>query len=183
MKFASLPIYQNKTVYFLNSFSGSLLSKETEIQKKPKEIHSEKVIAAIKQCNNPYLLNIEKISSESSISRPYLINYGRRLTNACTSAFWLARAITFFGKPAFKTTSDAIMAYRKMYFYEDQNDLCLPRTLFAASTSKTFKKHGVVFIGVFLPSRNMHAWIIEDGLQPDPYDTMWINYQPVAIIY
>jgi len=41
----------------------------------------------------------------------------------------------------------------------------------------------VIFIGVFLPSKSMHAWIIEDGIQPDPSDTMWINFQPVAVLY
>lgn len=29
----------------------------------------------------------------------------------------------------------------------------------------------------------MHAWIVEDGKQPDPFDDMWINFQPVAAIY
>jgi len=41
----------------------------------------------------------------------------------------------------------------------------------------------VIFIGVFLPSNTMHAWIIEDGKIVDPYDGIWLNFQPVAALY
>jgi hypothetical protein len=40
----------------------------------------------------------------------------------------------------------------------------------------------VVVIGVFLPSRAMHAWTIEGNQMADPYDDIWINYQPVAML-
>ena len=183
MKFLSLPIYQNNTIYFLEPFTANLFSKKAETQKANQVLHSEKVIAALKQCDNPYLLKPDATSSSPITTSQYLKYFGNSLTKACKQAFWLARIITVFGKPLFNATSDAIMTYRKLYPIELQQDLCLPRTLFAASTSKSFKEKGVIFIGVFLPSRNMHAWIIEDGMQPDPYDTIWINYQPVAALY
>ncbi len=183
MKFLTLPIYQEKNKFFLEPLTGSLLVKETEVQVKPKMFLPEKVISAINQCDNPYLLKADATRSTPITTSPYLKYFGNSLTKACRRAFWLPRAITFFGKPVFNSTSDAIMAYRKLYPTELQQDLCLPRTLFAASTSKSFKENGVIFIGVFLPSRSMHAWIIEDGMQPDPNDAIWINYQPVAALY
>jgi hypothetical protein len=49
--------------------------------------------------------------------------------------------------------------------------------------SRKFADMGVVLIGVFLPSRSLHAWIIEDGMQPDSSDKQWINFQPVAAVF
>jgi hypothetical protein len=40
-----------------------------------------------------------------------------------------------------------------------------------------------LIIGVFLPSRAMHAWIIENHMQPDPQDRSWTSFQPVALIH
>lgn len=183
MKFFSLPIYQKNIVYFLEPFTANLFSKKAETQKANQVLHSEKVIAALKQCDNPYLLKENATNSTPISTSLYLKYFGHSLTKVCKQSFWLARTITIFGKPIFNSTSDAIMAYRKLYPINQQQDLCLPRTLFAASTSKSFKENGVIFIGVFLPSRSMHAWIIEDGMQPDPNDAIWINYQPVAALY
>lgn len=64
----------------------------------------------------------------------------------------------------------------------NQNILCLPRSIFIATTSKRFKAHGAMFIGVFLPSKHMHAWIIEDRANPCSFDTIWTNFTPVAIM-
>ena len=100
----------------------------------------------------------------------------------CKLNFGLGRWFSKLGQPIFKDAGEAIRFFRKYKSGDIQNDLCLPRSLFAASTSKKFKDKGVVFIGVTLPSKSMHAWVIEDGMQPDPYDTMWINFQPVAAI-
>ena len=41
----------------------------------------------------------------------------------------------------------------------------------------------MIFIGVFLPTKLMHAWIIESGELADQFDDIWINFQPVAAIY
>lgn len=50
-------------------------------------------------------------------------------------------------------------------------------------TSKTFKKDGILFIGASLPSGKMHAWIIENGIQPDRLDRNWIMYRPMLALY
>ena len=39
-----------------------------------------------------------------------------------------------------------------------------------------------MYIGIFLPSRNMHAWVIEDNLQTDEWDNYWILYQPLMMM-
>lgn len=73
-----------------------------------------------------------------------------------------------------------------MFFCEaieaNQMKLCLPRSIFVATTSKQFKETGVMFIGIFHPTRHMHAWIIEDGIQPYINDNLWINYTPVSVM-
>lgn len=63
-----------------------------------------------------------------------------------------------------------------------QKLLCLSRSIFIATTSKRFKEHGTMYIGIFLPSRNMHAWVIEDNLQTDEWDNYWILYQPLIMM-
>lgn len=81
----------------------------------------------------------------------------------------------------YTSARDAVEFYR-MNVIGDQDRLCLPRTLFAAKTSARFKEEGVLFIGVFLPARSLHAWIFEDGSIVDERDTIWVNYHPVALI-
>ena len=83
----------------------------------------------------------------------------------------------------FADAGDAAMFY--YYVYPDmrrQHTLCLPRALFIATTSKRFKKHGTLFIGTFLPTVRMHAWVMEDGMQADRYDNQWIYYRPVQMM-
>jgi hypothetical protein len=59
---------------------------------------------------------------------------------------------------------------------------CLQRCLSVAKTSSSFQKSGVIFIGALLPLREMHAWIIEDGQQPDNEDRDWINFTPLLAL-
>jgi hypothetical protein len=75
------------------------------------------------------------------------------------------------------------MSAIKHLFPEDQyTESCLQKALTVAKTSKKFKTHGVLFIGAQLPLKNMHAWIIEDGIQPDQADRNWINYLPLLAL-
>ena len=50
------------------------------------------------------------------------------------------------------------------------------------ASTEIFNEEGVVFIGAFLPSRAMHAWVIEKGIQPDQRDNIWHQYRPIAAI-
>lgn len=81
----------------------------------------------------------------------------------------------------YDSAAEAIDAFVRIH-PEDQKVLCLPRSVFAATLSRRFKRQGVMFIAAFLPSRHMHAFIIEDGANPCPFDTGWTNYTPIALM-
>ncbi len=186
MTFVHLPIQFETKFYKLNSFLGLLLEFEGVNQNYNNAILPQKLCEAIDYCNNPYRLNkCNSIVKENrSIFVRKLLNvYSSVLIKTNTFNFWLGRSLAGFRLPCFAETSQAINFFRCNKSGDIQNNLCLPRSLFAASTSKSFKKNGVILIGVSLPSNLMHAWIIENGTQPDPLDNIWINFQPVAAIY
>jgi hypothetical protein len=122
-------------------------------------------------------MNISKVYNTKK-----LINYAANITAVTLKSFALGNLFTSCKLPCFANATEAINFYRNCSFKKNQNELCLPRALFAASLSKRFRENGVIFIGVFLPSTSMHAWIIEDGAQADPLDNMWINFKPVAAL-
>jgi len=182
MELKSLLIFNKDSYFFFERFTGSLLVKNGHIQSIHKP-QTPKLAHAITLCNQPYLLKAQR-GSHTSIPNSKLVQlYAKTLVWLCNLSFFLGRCFSLLGIPCFDTTNNAILAFRQCFPSAKQNDLCYSRSLFAASLSKSFKKNGVIFIGVFLPSTSMHAWIIEDGTQPDPYDNMWINFQPVAAIY
>lgn len=184
MRFVSIPLLQNDRKFFLEQLTGNLLVKNTkQDQEELCEIHEEKVRKALDYCRMPYALTKCSKAFSNTTTTPYIRLYSRCLIQACKSSFWLARASTRLAKPVFQSTQEAMDEFRRLYPGDVQRDMCLPRALFAASTSLTFREKGVIFIGVFLPSRNMHAWIIENGMQPDFNDSTWINYQPMAALY
>lgn len=185
MKFISLPIQSGKKTYVLNPVFGMLLEFEKNNIDKTIAI-PKKIIEAIEYCNNPYaLMNIETINKNkiSLIKKSALSFYSNLQININKLNFGLGKIFSSIGRPVFANATDSIVFFRNNKPGVIQNDLCLPRSLFAASTSKIFKEKGVIFIGVSLPSNLMHAWIIEDGKQPDPFDNIWINFQPVAVLY
>ena len=185
MKFISLPIHFDEKRYELNPFLGMLL----EFEKYNQNIEikqSEKLTEALGYCNNPYTLTKNEsinIKNTPPFTNNTLKFYSSLLINSNKLNFGLGRFCSNFGQPVFDNASKSISFFRSHKPGKIQNDLCLPRSLFAGSTSKLFKDKGVIFIGVSLPSNLMHAWIIEDGKQPDTEDNMWINFQPVAAIY
>lgn len=184
MKFISLPIQFDGKLYKLNPFFGMLLEFEKYNTDK-NIIEPRKVIEALGYCDNPYTLTKWKSQEikKTVNKKPILKFYANFLTNMNKLNFSLGKFCANLGQPVFDNATDSIVFFRNNKPGFIQNDLCLTRSLFAASTSKLFKEKGVIFIGVSLPSNLMHAWIVEDGKQPDPFDDMWINFQPVAAIY
>jgi hypothetical protein len=185
MKFISLPVNFNEKKYELNSIFGMLLEFENKNSNKTINI-PQKVIEALEYCNKPYTLTkIESLSKKkiSFIQKHKLSTYAYFITNINKFNFYLVKLFSKIGWPIFENATNSILFFRNNMPSAIQNDLCLPRSLFAASTSILFKEKGVIFIGVSLPSNTMHAWIIEDSKQPDPFDSKWINFQPVAAIY
>ena len=186
MKFKSLPIQFDGKIYKLNSVFGMLMEFENSNKNIKNVVIPKKLEEALSCCNNPYQLtkneSLATTLNKSEIKHYFLWIYLNLLIKGNKLNFVLGRFLSVFGKPVFDNSTQAISFFRSNKPGAVQNDLCLPRSLFAASVSKKFKENGVIFIGVSLPSNLMHAWIIEDGKQPDPFDNMWINFQPVAAI-
>lgn len=183
LKVIPLPIYSNGIHYTFEPFSGLLLSK-TGIITYQTSGHDSKLDFFLGLNHQPYKLSCNSFERKSIRKGNGLLHfYVILLTKIVRLNFSLGRVLTVFGRPIFSNSNEAIAYYRKNIYPNQQNDLCLPRTLFAAATSKKFKESGVIFIGVFLPSKSMHAWIIEDGALTDPEDGIWLNYQPVATLY
>ena len=150
----------------------------------PRSIRIQKLQKALDFCDNPYFMSPSGIDSKESLNRlPRESRKAERLISLCRLNFFLARQYAALSTPIFPDCREAVGFFHNSTPKSDRSSLCLPRSLFAAKTSQAFKDKGVIFIGTFLPSRHMHAWVIEDGEQPDPYDKIWHLYKPVAAIY
>lgn len=184
MKLIQLSIQNNGCFYYFEPITGALLRKNGVKQNvKLSNPVIKKVETCLRFSNNPYLLKRNSVKFYQTDRQYFLSWYAKSLVWLCKYSFLVGRIWSRLGFGYFDTTEEAIQFFRKCFPGSIQNDLCYPRTLFAASTSKKFKENGVVFIGVFLPSNTMHAWIIEDGVLTDHYDGIWLNYQPVAALY
>ena len=184
MHYFNLPIKYNCNIFYFNKYLGLLLSrKETSKDIQEKETIPERVLSDYLLVLQPYKLAVannlfvnEKVSFAAKI-------YAKLMVFACKHSFYLASLITNLPFIKFNDTKQALQVFLQLFPNTiQQRTLCLSRTLFVAATSKSFKKSGTAFIGVFLPSRKMHAWIIESNGNPDPFDDMWLLYQPVIAI-
>lgn len=174
-------IYGNKG-YRLHSLLGLLLEKD-DIEYDKNMPLLKKIEKTYEKVINPYLLlPNNKPSKDKLIVLRYAKLIAQLYTYLCTKSFLFVRLLSFFRFNIFNSSEEAIIFYRNN-IKENQPNLCLPRALFAACTSRAFRDKGAMFIGVFLPTRQMHAWVIENDKQPDWYDDIWICYQPVAVMY
>ena len=180
LKIQSLNItFENQTFEF-NKYFGILNYKENTNKNSPAIDY--KVFKYLYKNNNPYILK-KTIIESNSINKKCVIIYGFLLIKIVKYSFFLGKQFLYFRLNKFESSSESISYFRNFINKNEQNDLCLPRTFFAATTSKKFRENGVIFIGVFLPTKLMHAWIIESGELADQFDDIWINFQPVAAIY
>lgn len=143
-----------------------------------------KLVSALALCDSPYNLHQsppqESLVAGQEAELPRRILF--RLINFCAANFFLARVYSGVNRSVFDNAAHAIAFFRSVVPGQQQRNLCLPRALFAAKTSRAFATSGVVFLGTFLPSRLMHSWVIEAGCQPDPRDDIWTQYRPVAAL-
>lgn len=181
MAIHKIPIARDGQLYSFEPYSGLLLVRPIE----GPYVATRQLPAQI-QCNlhmNDHPYHLRQTSSQLTTDirvRPWLKLYAHILVRTCRVSFGLARLFAYFRFRVFNNSSEATLAFRKIFPGQIQQDLCFPRSLFAASTSKKYGVGDVVFIGVFLPTKSMHAWVIEDCIQPDHFDRVWINFQPVA---
>ncbi len=175
-----MPVYFSGEKYKFNSFFGFLYSI-TGYEKEPNRNSLQDGCQYQKLVLNPFLLKKRDISATPKISAFAKI-YAHILLflwKYCYPLLWLLSYCRF---SIYQDAGEANIAFRKIFKNANQNILCLPRSIFIATTSARFKKHGVMFIGCFFPSRHMHAWVIEDGKHADIYDYSWIMFTPVSMM-
>lgn len=146
---------------------------------------SEKLAKSIFYINNPYeLMCLSKPSNPIlELKDVYKINkYNKQLFRLGSNNFILSILYSSLGKNIFENTVDSFSYISKLPDHEYGSENCFQKTLLAAKLSKSFRQNGVIFIGAELSTFNMHAWIIENNLQPDFEDRVWINYIPLLAI-
>jgi len=113
-----------------------------------------------------------------------LENINQRFFSLGNRRFLASIIYSSLGSRIFENTKIAFSAIAKLPGHMDSlNDRCFQRSLLAAKTSLSFSRHGVLLIGAEFSSGEMHAWIIENGEQPDPDDRTWINFRPLLAIH
>lgn len=184
IKIANLRLNSEKDEYYFEKHTGILLLRPSNSIAEKTTLYGAKLNHLLELNLHPYNLSIRKTSTIEKKRFESLIKiYAIILTRLFSINFYLGRLFSRISLKVFQSSDEAIEFYRKNIYPNQQNDLCLSRAFFASATSKRFKQNGVIFIGVFLPSKSMHAWVIEDGAIADPYDGIWLNYQPVAAIF
>lgn len=167
--------------YFLEPWTGSLLKRETP--RESMDLVDPFQAMALYYVDNPYLMR-PAVEPDNPGPMPWRARLmAKALTWLCKKGwFWLACKLSSIPLKCYDYTEDAIYAYRLLYPGKEQKDLCLPRALFARSATENFTDTACVIIGAFLPSVQMHAWVIDGTTNPDYYDEVWINYTPVGIL-
>lgn len=184
MKFTILPYEFEGEYYFISPYSGNLVVSHSEI---PEIKLNNEIQKNIWLNNNPYELVALESNSEFILSEVYtekLIACNKKLMCLGNKNFLLSCLYSRVSKPIFENTIEAFDYIAKLAIHQEKKGkICLQRTLLAAKTSKSFKKNkGTIFIGAQLPTGIMHAWIIENGIQPDRQDREWIMYKPLLAI-
>lgn len=185
-KHTLLPHNDEKYLWQINPSTGSLIRQQSikKINYKP---IPEKVSNALAYCDNPFLCSIfcEETASNFSDSNILKVNaFHNKLLAISNRRFLLTKIYSSFKDKIFDSTSQSLNAINTLELHhERRHELCLQRSFLAAKTSKSFTKNGVIFIGAFLPTGDMHCWIIENSAQPDINDRSWINYRPLIAFY
>jgi len=168
----------------IHPFSGELLKFEE------KDLHlftgqvSSKVSKALALCDKPYCLipkNRILITENPEIKINELNKIFSRLLKLGNNKFFMSRIYASIAANIFENSLQAMSAINSLEYGLTENR-CLQKCLAVAKTSKSFKKSGVIFIGAQIPLKEMHAWIIEDEIQPDLEDRSWINFSPLMAI-
>lgn len=145
----------------------------------PMKSKAKKIVDSVR---NPFLISyVSTTPTQKHISR-YAKWYAKFLIWLYRNFYFGLYLISKFHLNIYDNAIEATDVFCRIVGDESQKILCLPRSIFAATTSKRFKKHGAMFVGIFLPSRHMHAWIIEDEYNAWRNDAVWINYTPITIM-
>lgn len=179
-------LFGNEIYHFI-PFCGLLLKRTVQCDNKDDLADAcfnetaKKVLDTIEIFKDPFLLKKnDKIVKVQK--RKWLNVYARILVFGHKYFYPLLFGLSFFRLKIFDSSEAAVDYFCLLYPGEQQRKLCLPRSIFAATTSKRFSENGCMVIGAFLPSTNMHAWIIEDSKNAYRRDNDWTCYTPIAIM-
>jgi hypothetical protein len=174
--------------WYISPITGSLI----RLNRKPNRVIDSippKVQVALNLSDNPYNLKIPKVKELNTSQNKHqdkikqLQRFNDRFLKIGNSNFLLSLIYSKFQKPLFNNTVEALNAINQLNEHQKNwESLCLQRALLAAKTSESFSQNGVILIGAFLPLASMHAWIIENGEQPDLRDRGWINFKPLLAL-
>jgi hypothetical protein len=184
MKWHSIPYFFNGKNYYICRFTGSLIC-DAASGPENNILLTEKLRGILKLCDNPYLMPHFSFDAETRVQQSLTRAHYRiaqRIILLSRYNFFLARHYSGLRYPSFHNATAAFEYFNHKTRGMDQNLLCLPRSLFVSKTSIEFKNSGAVLIGVYLPSRMMHAWVIEGGAQQDKKDKIWHQFKPIAAI-
>jgi hypothetical protein len=186
MKVVILPFQSKEHCFYIAPFSGKLykVGQHAFI----KQGVDEKLKIAIDATENPYSFETLKPEDNSKHFEEFKLKKLERFHNFLLKLgnkhFFLSRLYAGFCNIMFDNSVEAFDAISKLdKQIKNKNELCLQRSLLVMKTSKEFKNSGVLFIGASFPSGKMHAWIIENGKQPDRLDRNWIMYRPLLALY
>lgn len=186
MRRASLPHCQDGAWWFVSKWSGSLFRSTLPPHDALLGDIPLKVAEALVFCDNPYLCRspLKFGSLHSKTEHDYrLIWLAKLFALLGNERFFLSTSLAGLDVRLFDTTRLAFDIISRLPGLSWGDDTCLQRSLLAAMTSKTFHQNGVMFVGAELSTGAMHAWIIEDGEQPDLEDRSWINFRPLLALY
>lgn len=141
---------------------------------------TEKEERAMHAVRNPFSAPLPTWAEQQEVSRG-MERWAKLLRWAAHHCFPLLRLLMCFQWNAYPDGRAAVRAFRQLFPSEQQRLLCMSRAAFVATTSRRFRDQGVLFVGAFLPSVQMHAWVVEDGQLVDAGDKIWICYTPIAL--
>ena len=185
LRATQLPVKAYGHTWSISPFTGNLLLHNAELnlnQKIPL-----KVAEALDYCNHPYKLKPIEKENENFVDKfsnkeiDELIKIYKRFDKIGRQNFYLSFLYAGIKHKCFDDTSVLMSLINHIQTNEQKINGCLQKSLCAAKLSKNFS-NGVVFIGALLPLGQMHAWVIEDGVQPDINDRGWINYRPLLAL-
>lgn len=181
-KYQILPTINNGYLFNINPYTGDLIKSLKNLRI---SVIDEKLRKNLEHCNNPYLCNNVENDYSISLDKLNKLNaYHKKLLELSNNRFFQSLWYSRFQRGLFKNSEEACTHINQIELQKELHyKLCLQRSLLIAKTSITFKKTGTLFIGAQLPTNSMHAWIIDNGNQPDKKDRIWINYKPLLALY
>lgn len=183
LKQFALP-YEAGLTWEISARSGSLLKRRSPLGQT--DAMPAKVAECLRYCMNPYLCAPTPTANESASSTPDELSRLRRMYRTLdgigSGRFHLSRLYASIHHSVFSSTNNCLISL-SFSLGETARHHCFQRALVAAKSSASFLQTGTLFVGAFLPTVEMHAWIIDDGMQPDPLDREWIHFRPLLALY